>query len=146
MMPEWRRMFVATVAFAVIAMVVPPIWRTVNSPQSKLFGTEWFQDTLHRFRFTEQEWLPSTWLTNGLLEAARPPAVVMADKVSDLQIVQSVLYLALLVSNALFFHVLTVWAAKRWFRVSYANLACRPAARRQVGGTISDRIFSFLRF
>jgi ABC-2 type transport system permease protein len=143
-LPELRRIIVATVAIAVIAMVVPPIWRTVNSPQSKLFGTEWFQDTLHRFRFTEQEWLPSTWLTNGLLEAARPPAVVLTDKVADLPIVQSVLYLALLVSNALFFHVLTVWAAKHWFRISYANLACRPARRKQVGGTLSDRLFSFL--
>jgi ABC-2 type transport system permease protein len=143
-LPQLRRFIVACVALAVIAMVVPPIWRTINSPQSKLFGTEWFQDTLHRFRFTEQEWLPSTWLTNGLLEAARPPAVVLADKIGDLPIVQSVLYLALLVSNALFFHVLTVWAAGRWFRVSYANLACRPARRRQVGGTLSDRIFSML--
>ena len=80
-------------------MVVPPIWRTINSPQSKLFGTEWFQDTLHRFQFTELEWLPSTWLTNGLLEAARPPAVVVADKISDLPIVQSVMYLATLVSQ-----------------------------------------------
>jgi ABC-2 type transport system permease protein len=143
-LPQLRRFVVAVVAVAVIALVVPPIWRTINSPQSKLFGTEWFQDTLHRFRFTEQEWLPSTWLTSGLLEAARPPAVVLADRVADLPIVQSVLYLALLVSNALFFHVLTVWAAKRWFRVSYANLACRPARRRQVGGTLSDRIFSLL--
>src|SRR4051794_1628241 len=143
-LPELRRIIVGAVAIAVIAMVVPPIWRTINSPQSKLFGTEWFQDTLYRFRFTEQEWLPSTWLTNGLLEAARPPAVVMPDKVADLPVIQSVLYLALLVSNALFFHLLTVWAAKRWFRVSYANLACRPSRRRQVGGTISDRIFSFL--
>jgi ABC-2 type transport system permease protein len=143
-LPELRRIIVGTLAIAVIAMVVPPIWRTVNSPQSKLFGTEWFQDTLHRFRFTEQEWLPSTWLTNGLLEAARPRAVILADKVADLPIIQSVLYLALLVSNALFFHVLTVWAAKHWFRISYANLACRPARRKQVGGTVSDRIFSFL--
>ena len=38
--------------------------------------------------------------------------------------VQSCLYLALLISNALFFHVLTVWAAKRWFRASYANFVC----------------------
>jgi ABC-2 type transport system permease protein len=143
-LPELRRIIVGGLAIAVIAMVVPPIWRTINSPQSKLFGTEWFQDTLHRFRFTEQEWLPSTWLTNGLLEAARPPAVVLTDKIADLPIIQSVLYLALLVSNALFFHVLTVWAAKRWFRVSYANLACRPTRRRQVGGSISDRIFSWL--
>ena len=143
-LPQLRRIIVATVAIAVIAMVAPPIWRTINSPQSKLFGTEWFQDTLHRFRFTEQEWWPSTWLTNGLLEAARPPAIVLADKVGDLPIIQSVLYLALLVSNALLFHVLTVWAAKRWFRVSYANLASRPARRRQAGGTLSDRLFSLL--
>src|SRR5262249_8735988 len=143
-LPEWRGIIMGVAAIAVIALVVPPIWRTINSPQSKLFGTEWFEDTLHSFRFTKQEWLPSTWLTNGLLEAARPPAVVLTDRIADLPIVQSVLYLALLVSNALFFHVLTVWAAKHWFRASYANLACRPTRRRQVGGAISDRIFSFL--
>lgn len=143
-LPELRRIIVGLAAIAVIALVVPPIWRAINSPQSKLFGTEWFEDTLHSFRFTKQEWLPSTWLTNGLLEAARPPAVVFTDRIGDLPIVQSVLYLALLVSNALFFHVLTVWAAKRWFRASYANLACRPARRRQVGGAVSDRIFSVL--
>ena len=50
------------------------IWRTVSSPQTRLFGSEWFQETLHRFRFTQQEWLPSSWLTDGLLEAARPDA------------------------------------------------------------------------
>src|SRR3954468_14560283 len=143
-LPKLRRIIIAGLALAVIAMVVPPIWRSINSSQSKLFGTEWFQDTLRRFRFTEQEWLPSTWLTNGLLEAARPPAVVMADRVVDLPIVQSVLYLALLVSNALLLHVLTVWAAKRWFRVSYANLACRPARRRRLRRALSDRLFSFL--
>src|SRR2546430_8526697 len=128
-LPELRRIIVGAIAIAVIAMVAPPIWRTINSPQSKLFGTEWFQDTLYRFRFTEQEWLPSTWLTNGLLEAARPATFVLTDRVTDLPIVQSVLYLALLVSNALFFHVLTVFAAKRWFRASYANLACRRTRR-----------------
>ena len=53
----------------------PLVWRTISSPQSRLFGNEWFQETLHRFRFTQQEWLPSTWLTNGLLEAARQPTL-----------------------------------------------------------------------
>ena len=49
---------------------------------------------------------------------------------ADLPIVKSVLYLAVLVSNALFLHVLTVWAANRWFRVSYANFACRRRRNR----------------
>ena len=46
------------------------------------------------------------------------------------------MYLALLVSNALFFHVLTVWAAKRWFRASYANFACRRT-RNRVGAALA---------
>jgi ABC-2 type transport system permease protein len=143
-LPQLRRILVGVVALAVIALVVPTIWRTINSSQSRLFGSEWFQDTLYRFRFTEQEWLPSTWLANGLLEAARPTTVVLTDKVADLPIIQSVLYLALLVSNALFFHVLTVWAAQRWFRVSYANLACRKTRRHYVRTALSDRFFSML--
>jgi ABC-2 type transport system permease protein len=141
-LPNLRRIIVVVALITLIVLVTPLIWRTVNSPQSRLFGTEWFQETLHRFSFTEQEWLPSTWLTNGLLEAARPPGIVFTDKIADLPIIQSVLYLALLVSNALLFHVLTVWAAKRWFRASYANLACRRTRHRYIKTAWSDRIFS----
>ncbi len=143
-LPALRRIIVVGLLLAAIAVIAPLVWNTVNSPQSRLFGAEWFQDTLHRFHFTEEEWLPSTWLTNGLLEAARPAANVETGSANDLPLVQSVLYLALLVSNALFFHVLTVWAAKRWFRVSCANLATRQTRRRQVGRALSDRIFSLL--
>ncbi|HVT28862.1 MAG TPA: hypothetical protein VHE81_12680 [Lacipirellulaceae bacterium] len=143
-LPKLRRIIVAGIALAVIAFVAPLIWQTINSPQSKLFGAEWFHETLHRFRFTEEEWLPSTWLTNGLLEAARPAAAVGTSMVADLPLVQSLLYLALLVSNALFLHVLTVWAAKRWFRQSYANLAARHIRRRQVRQALADRVFSLL--
>jgi ABC-2 type transport system permease protein len=145
-LPRLRRIVVAGALLAVTFIVVPLIWRTVNSPQSKLFGNEWFQDTLYRFRFTQQEWLPSTWLTGGLLEAARQGAISATGDVADLPIMQAVLYLALLVSNALFLHVLTVWAAKRWFRTSYANFACRRARIRVVRSSIADRIMSLLLF
>ena len=74
-LPQLRKLIVIGAAAAVIGLTVPLIWSTVNSPQSTLFGTEWFKETLHRFRFTEEEWLPSTWLTNGLLNAARQPSV-----------------------------------------------------------------------
>jgi ABC-2 type transport system permease protein len=143
-LPNLRKIIVVTTLLVLIGAIAPLVWRTVSSPQSRLFGNEWFQETLYRFRFTQQEWLPSTWLTNGLLEAARQPALVVADGVADLPIVQSVLYLALLVSNALFFHVLAVWAAKRWFRVSYANFACRRTRHRKARIAFSDRIASYL--
>jgi ABC-2 type transport system permease protein len=125
-----------------VCAITPLVWRTVNSPQSRLFGTEWFQDTLYRFRFTQQEWLPSTWLTNGLLEAARQGNTTPADEITDLPIKQSILYLALLVSNALFFHVLVIWAAKRWFRVSYASFACRVRRNRIIRKSLADRVMS----
>ena len=113
----------------------------MSSPQSKLFGSEWFQETLYRFRFTQQEWLPSTWLTNGLLEAARIAGARGRPAASPIcRSCKACLYLALLISNALFFHVLTVWAAKRWFRASYASFICRRTLRRPVGMALSDRI------
>ena len=145
-LPKMRRVIVIGSATAVLALAGPLIWRTISSPQSRLFGSEWFQETLYRFRFTQLEWLPSTWLTNGLLDAARRPTVVLTTQVADLPIVQSVLYLALLISNALLLHVLTVWTAKRWFRTSFANFACRRMPRRQVRLRISDRIVRALLF
>jgi ABC-2 type transport system permease protein len=139
-LPKLRKIIVFGSLLVVTAVAVPQVWRTISGPQSKLFGSEWFQETLHRFRFTQQEWLPSTWLTNGLLEAARPTTVVITTDAADLPIVQSILYLALLVSYALLLHVLVVMAAKAWFRTSYANFACRKTRRRQVRKALSDRL------
>jgi ABC-2 type transport system permease protein len=138
-LPNLRKLIVAAGIVAVVAVAGPLVWRTISGPQSRLFGSDWFQETLYRFRFTQQEWLPSTWLTNGLLEAARMPGAVMTSRVTDLPLVQSCLYLALLISNALFLHVLTVWAAKRWFRASWANFACRRKLRRPARQAFSDR-------
>ncbi|HEX4414854.1 MAG TPA: hypothetical protein VH107_14565 [Lacipirellulaceae bacterium] len=143
-LPKLRRIVVAAALLLLVCAITPLVWRTVNSPQSRLFGTEWFQDTLYRFRFTQQEWLPSTWLTNGLLEAARQGNTTPADEVTDLPIVQSILYLALLVSNALFLHVLTIWTAKRWFRVSYASFTCRVRRNRVIRSSLADRAMSGL--
>ncbi len=140
-LPKLRRAIIAFAAIAVIGITVLSIWKTVSVPQSRLFETEWFHETLQRFRFTQQEWLPSTWLTSGLLEAARPPSVVFTSNyVADSPVVQSFMYLSLLVSNALLFHVLTVWAAKRWFRPAYAGLACHQTRRRYYRLAIADRI------
>jgi ABC-2 type transport system permease protein len=140
-LPQLRKVIVIAAAATVIGLTVPLVWNTVSSPQSSLFGSEWFKETLHRFRFTEEEWLPSTWLTNGLMNAARQPAVVVRlTNEPDVPIVSSVKWLALLISNALMLHVLVVIAAKRWFRTSHANFACRTARRRTAGFAWSDRL------
>ena len=140
-LPNLRNAIVQYAVVVCLLLVVPAAWRTISAPQSRLFGHEWFQETLRRFHFTEQEWLPSTWLTNGLLDAARSPTIVFhTNSPADLPIVGSTMSLALLISNALFLHVLMVWAARRWFRASYVNFACRRTRRRQVRLAWSDRI------
>lgn len=140
-LPQWRKVIVFGAAAIVVGLCAPLIWNTVSSPQSPLFGTEWFNETLHRFRFTEEEWLPSTWLTNGLLDAARQPSVVIrTSRDADMPIVMSVKWLALLVSNALLLHVVTVWASNRWFRETHASFSCRAPRRRKAGLALSDRV------
>lgn len=130
-LPRLRNLIVGGAALITIAFTGRAIWLTVSGPQTRLFGSEWFQETLQRFRFTQHEWLPSSWLTGGLLEAARPaPLANTTSEVMHLPILQSGLYLALLISNAMVLHLLVIWAAKRWFRSSYSGLACRPKRRR----------------
>jgi ABC-2 type transport system permease protein len=146
-LPKLRAAVVAGAALVIIAVTAHSTWQTVRGPQSSLFGAEWFQETLHRFRITQQEWLPSSWLTNGLLEAARSPTdLYTADDAVDFPIVKSSLYLALLISNALVCHVLLTWTAKNWFRLSYANFASRRIRRRQARPSLPDRVAAWLLF
>jgi ABC-2 type transport system permease protein len=140
-MPNLRTLIVTGVALAGILIAARSIWLTINGPQTLLFGAEWFQETLHRFRFTQQEWLPSSWLAGGLLEAARPrTAVETVGDVFRVPAMQSCLYLALLISNAMLCHLFTVWAAKRWFRESITAFACRGTRRRYARLSMLDRV------
>jgi ABC-2 type transport system permease protein len=143
-LPHLRKLIVVGAALLVAGVAVPLVWRTVSSPQSRLFGSDWFAETLHRFQFTQHELLPSTWLTNGLLEAARLPSAVYTENGTDLPVFKSVRYLAVLISNALVLHVLMVWTANRWFRKSYANFAARRTRRRAVRVALSDRLVAAL--
>jgi ABC-2 type transport system permease protein len=139
-LPSLRRTVVAAAALFVIAVTVPAIWQTVHAPDSRFFGSSWFQETLHRFRFTQSDWLPSSWITSGLLESARSPAVGATSYVVDLPTFNGFMYLALLISNALLLHVVVVWSAKRWFRSAYSGFAVRSAPKRQGRAAWPDRI------
>jgi ABC-2 type transport system permease protein len=139
-LPSLRSVIVGGAALVTTLVAARSIWLTVSGPQAQLFGSEWFQETLHRFRFTQQEWLPSSWLTGGLLEAARPQSIgAEYEDVFQVPIVQSCLYLALLISNAMLCHVLTVWAAKHWFHKSVTGFTCRRTRRRFARPSVLDR-------
>jgi ABC-2 type transport system permease protein len=138
-LPRFRTGVLALAAFGAIVWAGQSIWVTVRSPQEKLFGSEWFQETLRRFQFTQNEWLPSSWLCNGLLEAAQPTPISGVQRLSELPIVQALMYLVLSATTAQVCQFAVVLLGKRWFRMAYSQLECRPRRRRKARLAIVDR-------
>ncbi len=138
-LPRFRTGVLAIVALGAILWAEQSIWVTVRSPQEKLFGSEWFQETLRRFQFTQNEWLPSSWLCNGLLEAAQPTPLSGVQRLSELPIVQALMYLVLSATTAQVCQFAVVLLGKRWFRTAYSQLECRPRRRRKARLAIVDR-------
>ncbi|MEN1681862.1 MAG: hypothetical protein AAGJ46_19955 [Planctomycetota bacterium] len=138
-LPGLRSAVLGTTACVVIALACWSIWKTMAVPQAELFGADWFHETVKRFEFTQQQWLPSSWLCNSLLEAALPWPSDTAGGV-ELPVVQSCLYLAVMVTNALVCHLLVVACGKRIYRAAYSSLECRARGKRQAREAIVDRV------
>lgn len=137
------RLFLAGL-IAAISLVAAgsAVWHTVRAPQGHVFTPEWFQETLRRFRFTQEEWLPSTWLSRGLLEAARvEPTPVPFQRTPA---VASLINLALLVANALMCRLVLTTLAARCFRSAYHEVQCRPQKPRRGEPAAIDRFASWL--
>lgn len=124
-----RRQYV--VAAAVVAFLAAAgwvIWSAANSPQSDLLTPNWFQEMVSRMQFSEHKLLPSWWLSVGLLQAARG------------QWRESVLFLSLTVSNAMFWHLIASAAAARYYRAGYSLLHAERAGRRRAGWASFDQL------
>ena len=121
--PHLRRILVGSLAFLIISVAYFSIWQTLDIADADLLGATWFNETFRRFEFTRGEWLPSTWLSNGLLEAARPPSLDPA----DMPWLESGKYLVVLVSNSLVLHLAVAWIGQRVYRESYFGLSSRQA-------------------
>jgi ABC-2 type transport system permease protein len=124
-----RRGAVTAVAGLVaIAAAIVCGWWLFGRNTSNLLTPLWFQEMLGRLQLTEQRLLPSWWLSAGLLEAARGQGS------------ESLLFLVLLVSNALFFQQLSLWVAGQSFRPAYSALHGAGNRRRSKRTTRLDRL------
>ncbi len=141
-LPKLRGIVVGSAAVLIIGIAYLSIWRTLSLSQNESVSATWFSETFRRFEFTRGEWLPSTWLSNGLLDAARP----YSNDPNDLPWLESGKYLIVLVSNALLLHVIVLWFGKRLFRKSYCNLNSRQARESKSGAAWIDRIANGLLF
>jgi len=131
-LPRGRFLVLALTALAVLALAVSIGWSLTIRADDNLLTPGWFQGMLDRVQVTEHRLLPSWWLSSGLLEAAR-------DVWSE-----SVLFLALLVSNALFFRQLAIWTAAATYRAGYSRLRVERGPRRRAKIAWIDRALARL--
>jgi ABC-2 type transport system permease protein len=131
-----HRLFVASaMAAATLGIAVWMFWSLAGSADGELLTFSWFQELLGRLRYTDQRLTPSWWLSSGLLEAARG------------QWSESLLFLALIVSNAMLFRQLALWIAARSYRKAYSALYGLENARRQAHAVwLDEAIMRYARF
>lgn len=125
----------AMVLAALAALAVVMLWgqAALAGPASDLLTPAWMQEMLGRLRFSEHRLLPSWWLSTGLLQAAH------ARSGSSQAWSESVMFLALMVSNALLFHQLVVWLGGALLPSSYSGLYTGRTARRRLSVAWIDR-------
>jgi len=140
--PHLRRIIIGGVAVVVIGLAYFSVWRSLDIENAEMLGTVWFKETFRRFEFTRGEWLPSTWLSNGLLDAARPHG----PDPKDLPWLESGRYLIVLVSNALFLHLIFLWVGNKVYRNSYYSLNSRRALEARPIMQWIDRLAEKLMF
>ena len=124
-LPRWRRVIVPALGIALLAVAAWVCWLTFFDRDVRLFGPQWFRDTFRRFQFTRGEWLPSTWLTNALLDAARTDETALGSP----PWLESFKYLGTLIANALLLQWLVAMIGGAVLRRSRSRLAGRTSGQ-----------------
>jgi ABC-2 type transport system permease protein len=118
--PSRRMALLAAIGVATfLALLAYGAFLTTNT-HADFFTPGWMQEMLGRMQATESRWLPSWWLSTGLLSAAKGEAA------------ESVMFLVLLVSNALFVRQLGIGCAAKIYRSSYSRLYTQHSVKRYV--------------
>jgi len=148
LLPKLRTHMLASMGVVAIIVIVALGWRVLAYENRDMMGMTWFQDVLARLEFSEQRMLPSWWLSSGLLEAAHPVANTNEDGWQIWGERQSwrdsLMFLALLVSNALLLMLFIESLATRTFRASYSGMRGIVSARRKAGLGRLDRATLFI--
>jgi ABC-2 type transport system permease protein len=127
---SWAIMLLGTLMVGLLAG-----WVLWGSSERNLLSPVWFQDMLSRLKYSEHRLLPSWWLSTGLLLSARndigsPEYRPWAE---------SLMFLVVLISNALFFHLLLTWTSSKVFRGSFSELLADNSSRRPLRNFWLDR-------
>lgn len=125
---RWRQWLLWSGGLLLATLAAWAAWKLFGRLEPYALTPDWFQEVLARLRYTESRFLPGWWLSCGLMEAA---AAGLATEAKRQAFTESVMYLALLIANALLFHQIAVTAAARHYRAAYDALHSQSPRRRR---------------
>jgi len=127
--PGARMLFLAGLIVILLAAGAWLLRGLTSTEPGDLLTPNWFQSILHRLRFSQHRLLPSWWVSMGILEAAQPrtpiPWAVRPPWA------ESLLLLAVTVSNALLLRQIAGAVGRRWYRSAYSRLHTQHHAAGQ---------------
>lgn len=109
-LPSGRLLILILLALAAVVIGGAVAWSLTARTENNLLTATWFQEMLGRLRVTEHRLLPNWWLSSGLLAASHREGR------------DTVLFLGLLLSNALFLRQVSTFLAARIYRAAYSRL------------------------
>ena len=102
-------------------------WSAFTNNDADQLTTTWFEQAFSRLAVTEQRFLPSWWLTSGLVEASRRSEDPQQEWAA---LAEAGGFFAVLLSNGLFLQLLAGGLARVWYRRGYGLLGGEYTARR----------------
>ncbi len=135
-MPARKIKLFAAIAMIVGAIAFAALWATASQLEPRWLTPRWFEEMLTRMRMAEYRLLPNWWLSSGLLEAADGTLV---SPLGQRALRECLLFLALLTSNALIFHLLAVACAGLVFRTGYSALHGDRQSEKRVSAQSAAR-------
>lgn len=127
-LPRRRMQFLGVGIACLVAFLIWISWSALAVGQRDFLSRTWWQSLSDRLQYTEQRFLPSYWLSAGLLEAEY---VSTADEIGYNPWSESLLYLGVLVSNALMVRLLATSCGGPLFRTSYQRLQVESFGRNR---------------
>ena len=141
-MPQLRKRAMYLLAAGVVGLMVWFLWQFLQAISQNTLTPAWLRDMLARLQFTEHRWLPSWWLSSGLLEAAHPPDGAVPHE-SAIGIPDSLMFLAVLASNALLLQVVMGGLARWLFRPTFSRLQGLMPSQRPAKPIWLDRLLAW---
>ncbi len=132
--PRFRATVLVVALLATVIVAGIAIGPILFSNDVHALDDRWIRDTITRLRFGSFNFLPSWWLSSGLLNLAHSAHATNTGAAQA----ESLRYLALLASNALVGRMAVLFVGGRTLRTSYTRLLTAVAPRRRATNRILD--------